>query len=498
VRGDCSVRIGGSGFSPQQIADCVEREGLLSLEIDLPSGSLCGCATCQATPRSAQAVLLFQEILGLIHQAKALGAERCLLVDSEPASYPNLLQLIDDLRDRGMAIELFCNSTAISETTARFLRERRVDTVVRLDSLNAALHDRLAGDARAHQTAIAAINNLKRSGYGGTGAPRLAVGMEICNENLSGVPDLWRWARSQEIEPYVQIIKPAQSAGEKPKSIAPDAIRQLFEELARIDQVEFHRNWPTPPSLTGRSCKRHLYACHVTACGNIYACVGVTIPAGNIRLEPLHEILRQSEVIENLRAFHQKVKEPCRTCSQTTDCYGCRGSAYQLTGDYLAGDQLCWKADGIHIESLPTSVENLIPHGNSIRVIDRLVQIGDRRSKTEYVVPHDSQMVDDPGVLDELAFIEMIAQSFAATHGFNLSEQERRTHRGLLLGVKDFLVVGEARVGDRLTIAIHKVTRFGDFGVVEGDIRHENGDLIASAQVKIWRANSNGLGTVTA
>ena len=80
----------------------------------------------------------------------------------------------------------------------------------------------------------------------------------------------------------------------------------MFEELGRIDREEFHRVWELPPALTGRSCKRHLFACHVTPCGTIFACVGVTIPLGNVRKEPLREILELSEVLENLRAFDRK------------------------------------------------------------------------------------------------------------------------------------------------------------------------------------------------
>lgn len=35
------------------------------------------------------------------------------------------------------------------------------------------------------------------------------------------------------------------------------------------------------------------------------------------------------------------IKGPCNSCDMTDGCYGCRGAAYQLTGDYLASDPLC-------------------------------------------------------------------------------------------------------------------------------------------------------------
>ena len=32
-----------------------------------------------------------------------------------------------------------------------------------------------------------------------------------------------------------------------------------------------------------------------------------------------------------------------------------------MTGDYLTGDQMCWKAEGVQIESLPVGVAGLVP-----------------------------------------------------------------------------------------------------------------------------------------
>src|SRR6202012_3126483 len=134
-----------------------------------------------------------------------------------------------------------------------------------------------------------------------------------------------------------------------------------------------------------------------------------------------------------------KVKEPCRTCCRTTDCYGCRGAAYQLTGDYLSGDQMCWKAEGMKVESLPVSVAGLVPHGKTMRMIDQIVQIGERDARTTFSVTKDCVLVDSSGLLDELVYVEMIAQSFAASHGYHLSEEDREKHRGLLLGTKDLV-----------------------------------------------------------
>jgi MoaA/NifB/PqqE/SkfB family radical SAM enzyme/predicted hotdog family 3-hydroxylacyl-ACP dehydratase len=471
--------VNGVGFGREEIAACAARKGLLSIELDLSSDGQCRCAACRAAPENSRTTLSSQEIGDLLRQARQEGARRCILVDSEQVSHPDLRELIDAARGLGMELELFASGAAIDGAMAGFLRQRDVAVVLKFEFER----------DHAFKSALA---NLKGSGYCRGIGPTLAAAISVSNETLPEIPALWRWARSQGIEPYVQVITPRDGVEGKPsteaaKIVHPDRAKSLFEELGRIDTEEFGRTWDKPAALIGRSCNRHLFACHVTPCGTIFACVGVTIPLGNVRVEPLHEILELSEVLENLRAFGQKVKEPCQTCCKTTDCYGCRGSAYQLTGDYLAGDQTCWKAKGAEIDMLPVSVVGLVPHGKSMRMVDQLTEVGERNAQTTFSVTNECVLVDGAGRLDELAFIEMIAQSFAACHGFHLSLDERREHRGLLLGVKALVVSGQARVGDRLTVHLRKVTRFGGFGVVEGDIYREDGKLLATGQVKIWR-----------
>jgi radical SAM protein with 4Fe4S-binding SPASM domain len=522
VRGDCSIRIGGLGFTTEQIAAAATARSLLSIELDLSNAKHCQCEACTLQPRD---VMSFDEICGVIDQAAALGARRCILVDSAGESHYRLAELIAEIGHRGLEIELFTTGTIINAEMATLLRRHNVSIVIEAEL----------------PTRSAAIDALRAQGYGSPGAPRLAARVAINSETFHSLPNWWREMRSAGIEPYVQIMTP-QSAydaalrnvpsgsdpvflplpvlgervgvrvldpieadsknqnhphpsplpeyrerGQEGSEIAAHQLRELFESLHRIDHEEFSRPWENPPELTGRSCKRHLFACHATPCGTIFACVGVTIPLGNVRDESLRIILDESEVLENLRAFDQKVKEPCRTCSKTVNCYGCRGSAYQLTGDYLAGDQLCWKAEGIQIPSLPAAVGTTIPHGPAIRFVDWILSVGERAACTEFVVRADSLFVDSDGRLDETAYIEMIAQSFAASHGFHLSADEQAMHRGMLLGVKDMVIHGTARVGDRLLIDVRKITRFGDFGVVEGTVSRDDGMILASAEIKVWR-----------
>jgi len=136
---------------------------------------------------------------------------------------------------------------------------------------------------------------------------------------------------------------------------------------------------------------------------------------------------------------------------------------------------------------LPTDATGLIPHGPSMRMIDRLLEVEDKRSRCEFTIPADSAFLDSAGRLEESAYIEMIAQAFAATHGYHLTAEQREKHRGLLIGVKNLVVHGNAHGGDRVSITVYKVVGFGDFGVVDGEIHLADGTLVAAGQIKVWR-----------
>ena len=157
---------------------------------------------------------------------------------------------------------------------------------------------------------------------------------------------MWQWLRKNNIEPYFEVITPQANAIEN-SWLTVDSVdlKELFTKLCAIDQGEFGRHWEPQPPLVGNKCMRHQVSCVVTATGDVMPCVGVTIPLDNIRNNKLGHILKNSEVVNNLKNYREMIKGECRSCEKADECYGCRGAAYQLTGDYLASDPTCWRND---------------------------------------------------------------------------------------------------------------------------------------------------------
>ena len=120
-------------------------------------------------------------------------------------------------------------------------------------------------------------------------------------------------------------------------------VEELFHRISRIDRKKYGHTWDPKPPLVGGECLRHQFSCAVNSEGFVQPCVGVTIPIGNVRKQRLKDILQDSEVVQDLKSYTETIKGPCGECERLSECYGCRGAAYQMTGDYLASDPLCWK-----------------------------------------------------------------------------------------------------------------------------------------------------------
>ena len=135
--------------------------------------------------------------------------------------------------------------------------------------------------------------------------------------------------------------------------------------------------------------------------------------------------------------------------------------------------------------ALPIAASLLIPHRTPMRLVDTLLSVHEDCGVTESVFPRTSMMADEKGRLDEVAFLEMIAQSYAALKGYTDLVEEKPAGEGFLVGVRRLEVTGRAYAGDRLLTSIRTVTSFGGFAVAEGSVTRGD-ETIASGIIKLW------------
>jgi radical SAM protein with 4Fe4S-binding SPASM domain len=476
-------------FSRQEIQEAVRTARLLALEIELGVGRVPRCPHCYVPRRTSPGdELSEEEIRDVVLQAKDLGARRITILDGDLEPHRRLPTIARFAISQGLDVEVFTSGAGITAELARELFEAGVPVVLRMDSLDRRTQDALTGAEGSFELIQRAFQELKEAGYPGEEGS-LRVDTLICRENLDEIVGLWRRLRSQDIGSRFEIAGPRPNAGEKGwPHVDPAEVREVFAEIAEIERSQYGGDWNPPPPRWGNGCTRHRYCCVVGSQGDVLPCVGVTISIGNVRSRRLGEIIRDSEILEDLRDHTRTMKGPCAPCEEAATCYGCRGAAYQLTGDYLASDPYCWRNTERQqeIPRLPFAAEGVVPQGLPMRIVDAVVRVGDRSGEVRATVSAGMPFVGEDGVVDGAMYFELMAQSIAALNGFKQLGGSQEPSGGYLVGAQNLEILGPARVGDVLTISVYKDLRFGGFGVVKGTVSR-NDTVLARGEIKIWR-----------
>lgn len=478
-----------SGFSLEEIKQAASDGKLLTMEVEF--SQLCNfrCPYCYLDTRP-QDELTSDEIHDLILQGRDLGVKKVIILGGEPMIYPRILEKIHFIRSHGMAVEIFTNGSNMTAENATELALLDVKVVLKMNTQKADIQNKLCGLDDADRIIREALKNLTKAGYGSGGKP-MAISSVISSVNIDELPGMWRRLRDQKIDPYFEMITPQGFAVENDwLNVDSKKVESLFNRLAEIDRKEYGKEWNPQPPLAGDICLRHQFSCYVNAFGDVMPCVGVTLPVGNIRKNKLADILRDSEVIQKLKNYTETIKGPCATCDQSETCYGCRGAAYQMTGDYLASDPLCWRNANQtdRIDHLPVPAEDYIPQRSPMRLVDTLLSVGERSAQVETVLTEETPFLDESGQLDPAAYMEIIAQAIAALNGFQFCNREGKPE-GFLMGAKNIDVHESARRGDRLVTSVRKTHKFEDFGVIHGRVERD-GLCLAEGEIKVYHKTS--------
>lgn len=323
-------------FSEEDIQAARRQGRLLSCDIELTKRCNLRCIYCYADGgEAAKGELTVDEIRRVIDEAKELGARTVNFTGGEPLMHKKFFTLAEHARDAGLQILLYTNGTLITEEVAGKMAELNIFPCVKLDSTSPEIQDTLAGVNGAFQRIMEGMDNLIKAGY-----QTFNINTVICKLNIKDLPKLWTWARERNVQPSFLRLGPKGRAKDNKLAVDTLALKKLFEELSEIDK-KFGKNWTPTTPFCGHGCHKHYISCFVSSQGFVQPCTGVDIPAGNIREESLRKML-SSRVFRVARNLDKHLKGACRTCEYRSKCYGCRGLAYYMSGDFTEADPLCW------------------------------------------------------------------------------------------------------------------------------------------------------------
>jgi radical SAM protein len=312
------------------------------------------CAKPAPDPRELSTV----EARNLLDRLAAVQVPLVVLTGSDPATRPDLVELVAYGHSRGLRMAL--TPSATPRVTTALIRDLAAAGLSRLavsiDGSDAATHDEFRGvpgsfahslrilqDARA-QCLETQINTTVHEGSIGQLAP-IAGLVEKLGSALWNVSYIVPTGRSQ-----ARMMQPAERveatlnelaaiAAHAPfavKTTAAPHYRRVVLERRKAGNEAVDRGFAREASRVNDG-RGFLFISHR---GEIYPSGFLPVSCGNVRSVDLIHTYRNHPIFRTLRDA-SALNGKCGVCEYREICGGSRARAYALTGSMLASDPLC-------------------------------------------------------------------------------------------------------------------------------------------------------------
>jgi len=140
---------------------------------------------------------------------------------------------------------------------------------------------------------------------------------------------------------------------------------------------------------------------------------------------------------------------------------------------------------------LPLDAEMLIPQRKPMRLIDRLNSSDGKSGIASARIPADCPFViDNKGTIERLALLELIAQTYAASKGYEDLAGGIDVSEGYLVGISNAVYYSDAYARQNLLIKVESEDSFDQFHLAAGEVWHDD-TLLIKATLKIWIISKN-------
>lgn len=321
---------------------------ILAWEITKACNLNCIHCRASATSKPHPGELSTEEGFTLLEELKQNGTRLVILSGGEALCREDVFDLASHGTSRGLRMTLATNGSLVTRQVARKIGESGISRVsVSLDAVTPDVHDAFRGLPGAFEMAVAAIKTLISEGV------PVQVNTTVAAANIIQMEHFPSFIRKiGAVAWHVFFLVPT-GRGE---NVAPARIREYQDMLdafyvtSKNAQIECKATCAPQyyRMLLERDGKSPTKGClagtgfgFVSATGIVQPCGFLQIPCGDIRKKSLVDIWNRSETLKLLRD-EDNLKGKCRTCRFKEVCGGCRARAFEVLGDVMEKDPVCW------------------------------------------------------------------------------------------------------------------------------------------------------------
>jgi radical SAM protein with 4Fe4S-binding SPASM domain len=328
------------------------------------------CKHCysDATDRPAPDELSTSEAKKLLDTLADWGIQLLIFDGGEPLSREDFFEIAEYASQKIRTV-VGSNGTLIDLEMAERIKNVGVQCVqISIDGAKRETHDSFRGEKGSFDTAMRGVEACKEAGL------PVQFGMVIRKQSLPEIPGMLELAvkSGANAAEFFDLVQVPRVRKECPQEIlSRDERKSIMEQLA-----ESQKDCPIvirtpgcpmyPLILKQKNLQPKHFAAHVLrripyydrGCaagmpngyitilpnGDVIPCMLLQTKLGNTREESVVKIWEQSPILAKLRS-RLLLEGECNRCRHRDVCAGCRGRAYEETGNMLASDPGCWITD---------------------------------------------------------------------------------------------------------------------------------------------------------
>jgi radical SAM protein with 4Fe4S-binding SPASM domain len=341
---------------------------LVSYSITKKCNLKCKHCYSDATDTQAQDELSTIETKKLLDDLAKWGIRLLIFDGGEPLCRNDFFEIVKYASEKGIRIVVGSNGTLIDIEMANRMKNAGIQMVqISIDGAKPETHDSFRGEKGAFYRAMQGVKACREVNL------PFQFGMVIRKQSLPEIPDMLKLAVESgadaiEFFDLVQVPRVKKNCPEEilSKSERKNVMEWLAEAQIDCPIVMRVPGCPMYPLILkekgiqpkhfpihvlqripyyNRGCAAGMPSGYITILpnGDVIPCMLLQVKLGNIREKSIIRIWEDSPLLAKLRS-RELLEGECGKCIHRDICAGCRGRAYEETGDIMASDPGCWIA----------------------------------------------------------------------------------------------------------------------------------------------------------
>jgi SynChlorMet cassette radical SAM/SPASM protein ScmF len=296
-----------------------------------------------------------------VEEGIPLGLSQVKLTGGEPLLHPDFVKMVDLLREQGLGLTIETNGLLLTETLARYLKEKSSLRLisVSLDGACPETHDAFRGVKGCFEKACRAIRYLAEVGH------RPQVIMSLHEDNVVEIETVVRLAQDLGAGSVkLGIVKPTGRGDDFKNRQKTLDFQHQFElgkwvnaELQKKSQIMVYYQWPMVFFNMKQLVHSAGFTCQVfnilgiLPSGQLAMCgIGTQVPDlcyGFLGEDKVSDVwLNHPKLVELREKFPKTLEGICAVCDFRNRCLGnCLAENYYVSGRMTSSNWFCQQAD---------------------------------------------------------------------------------------------------------------------------------------------------------